>query len=249
MSRAVSSAAVILALGTFAHAETALVAVATNFAPVAEALAPGFTAATAHQITVTAGSTGKLYAQITAAAPFDLFLSADTVTPRRLGAEGAAVPDTQFTYATGALVLWSADPSRIGPDGVVALSDETLRFVAIANPDLAPYGVAAREALIALGLWDQLQPGIVMGQNIGAAFALTDSGAAEVGFVALSAVIDGDAGGSQWVVPDTLYSPLHQHAILLTHGADNPAALAFLDYLKSPEAKALIAASGYAVAP
>ncbi len=249
MTRPLLPAALLIALTAAAHADTALIAVATNFVPVAEALAPGFTAATGHQIEVTSGATGKLYAQITEAAPFDLLLSADTTTPTRLGAEGLANPETQFTYAVGRLALWSADPTLIGPDGFTALRSDTLRFVAIANPDLAPYGVAARELLQRLGLWDELQPKIVMGQNIGQTFALVDSGAAELGFVALSALTGPDVGGSTWIPAEILYNPIHQDAILLTHGAGNPAALAFLDYLKSPEAKALIAASGYAVAP
>jgi molybdate transport system substrate-binding protein len=232
-----------------AMADTALIAVATNFAPVAEALAPGFAAATGHQIEVTSGATGKLYAQITEAAPFDVLLSADVETPARLGAEGLGDPASQFTYAVGQLVLWSADPALIGPDASDALQSDSLRFVAIANPDLAPYGVAAREVLQHLGLWDSLQPKIVMGQNIGQTFALVDSGAAELGFVALSALTGTDAGGSQWIVPPQLHNPLQQDAILLAHGADNPAAQAFLDYLKTPQARALIAASGYAVGP
>ena len=231
------------------RADTSLIAVATNFAPVAAALAPGFAAATGHQVTITAGSTGKLYAQIAQSAPFDALLSTDTTTPDRLETEGLAVPGTRFTYATGALVFWSAETSRIGPDGPAALADDSLRFIAIANPDLAPYGLAAKETLQALDLWDALQPKIVMGQNIGAAFALTSTGAAEVGFVALSAVIDPGVGGSSWVVPQDLYPPIHQDAVLLTHGAANPAAIAFLDYLGSVEAQALIVASGYTVGP
>ena len=249
MTRPLFPALLFIALFSAAQADTALIAVATNFVPVATALAPRFTAASGHEVTITGGSTGKLYAQIAESAPFTVFLSADTATPTRLITAGLAVPDTQFTYATGALVLWSADPARIGPDGAVALADDTLRFVAIANPDLAPYGLAAKEALTALGLWDTLSPKIVMGQNIGAAFALTSSGAAELGFVALSAVIDPAVGGSTWVVPPDLYAPIHQDAVLLTQGAANPAAIAFLDYLKSDEARALITASGYTVGP
>jgi molybdate transport system substrate-binding protein len=249
MKHMVLSAAVLVSVAGLTQADTALIAVATNFAPVATALAPGFTAATGHEVTITAGSTGKLYAQIAESAPFEVFLSADQATPARLITEGLAVADSSFTYATGALALYSADPARIGTDGAVALADESLRFVAIANPDLAPYGVAAKEALQALALWDPLQPKIVMGQNIGAAFALTNSGAAELGFVALSAVIDPAVGGSTWIVPQDLYAPIHQDAVLLTQGANNPAAQAFLDYLKTPQAKALIAASGYTVDP
>ena len=249
MIRATFSALCLVVGTPLAHAETALIAVATNFMPVATALAPGFAAATGHDITITGGATGKLYAQIAQSAPFDLLLSADTTTPDRLETEGLAVPGTRFTYAIGALVLWSANPSRIGPDGPAALTDDSLRFVAIANPDLAPYGLAAMDTLQALDLWESLQPKIVMGQNIGAAFALTSSGAAELGFVALSAVIDPGVGGSSWVVPQELYAPIQQDAVLLTQGAGNPAAVAFLDYLKSDEARALIVAAGYTVSP
>ena len=249
MTHALLPAALLISLASVADAETVLIAVATNFVPVAEALAPGFAAATGHDMVITGGGSGKLYAQITQAAPFEVFLSADQATPERLETEGLAVSGTRFTYATGALVLWSADPARIGPDGPAALADDALRFVAIANPDLAPYGIAAQEALEALDLWDQLQPKVVMGQNVGAAFALTASGAAELGFVALSAVIDPATGGSRWDVPQDLYAPIRQDAVLLTEGADNPAAQAFLEYLTSPEAVALITASGYAVTP
>ena len=249
MNRVLLLVTLTFGLSTTARAETALIAVATNFVPVAEALAPGFAAATGHDLTIIGGSTGKLYAQITQSAPFEVLLSADTTTPDRLETDGLAVPGSRFTYATGALVLWSADPARISADGSAALTDDGLRFVAIANPDLAPYGVAAKETLQALDLSDALQPKIVMGQNIGAAFALTSTGAAEVGFVALSAVIDLGVGGSSWIVPQDLYAPIHQDAVLLIQGAANPAAIGFLEYLKSPEARRLIAASGYTVGP
>lgn len=249
MTQRLLPTALLLILASTAQADRATVAVATNFVPVAEALSVGFAAATLHEITIVSGSTGKLYAQIVQSAPFDVFLSADQATPARLVAEGFGLQDTAFTYATGALALWSADPARIGPDGQAALFDDTLRFVAIANPELAPYGIAARETLQALDQWDRLQPKIVMGQNIGAAFALTSSGAAELGFVALSAVIAPGTDGSQWIVPQDLYAPLHQDAVLLVHGADNPAAVAFLDYLQSPTATALIATFGYTVDP
>ncbi len=232
-----------------ASADTALIAVATNFAPVAQMLAPRFNGLTGHEVTITAGATGKLYAQIAQAAPFDALLSADIATPSRLIDEGFAVPGSQFTYATGNLVLWSADPALIGPDGPAALRASELRYVAIANPDLAPYGLAAQEVLQALGLWDAVQPKIVMGQNIGQTFALIDSGAAELGFVASSALIDRSIGGSRWDVPASLHAPITQDAVLLTHGAENPAALAFLAYLQSPAATALIAAQGYGAGP
>lgn len=230
-----------------AKAETALAAVAANFAETAEALLPAFRAATDHDLQLTTGSTGKLYAQIGEGAPFDILLSADAATPARLLEEGNAVADNSFTYAVGRLTLWSADPVRITGDGRAALEDPALRFVAIANPDLAPYGVAAREALQNMGLWDALQPKIVMGQNIGQTNSMVVTGAAEVGFVALSAVLSPrtENRGSRWDVPQELFTPIQQDAVLLNPGADNPAARAFLDFLRTPEAAAVIESFGY----
>lgn len=230
-----------------ARADEALAAVAANFAEAAEALAPLFQEATGHTLAVTTGSTGKLYAQVSEGAPFDILLSADAATPARLVTEGKAVEGSAMAYAVGRLTLWSSDRDRIADDGRTALEDPALRFLAIANPDLAPYGAAAREALQGLGLWDALQPKIVMGQNIGQTNSLVASGAAEIGFVALSAVMSprNDQRGSRWDVPMDLYTPIRQDAVLLNHGADNPAAQAFLDFLKTPEAVEIIAAFGY----
>ncbi|PKP71805.1 MAG: molybdate ABC transporter substrate-binding protein [Alphaproteobacteria bacterium HGW-Alphaproteobacteria-4] len=231
-----------------AAADTALVAVAANYATAAETQAAAFSAASGHQITLTTGSTGKLYAQIGEGAPYDALLSADAATPARIEAEGAGVAGTRFTYAVGALALWSPDPARIGADPLAALTDPGLRHLAIANPDLAPYGVAAKQALEALGLWQTVQPRIVTGENIGQTNAMVASGAAEAGFVALSAVAD-DTGGSRWLVPQDLFQPIRQDAVLLAHGAGNPAARGFLDWLKTPEAQAINTRFGYAAAP
>lgn len=231
-----------------AMAETALVAVAANFAEAAEALMPLFRQASGHDLHLTTGSTGKLYAQIGEGAPFDVMLSADAATPARLLAEGNAVDCTSYTYAIGKLTLWSSDAGRIGKDGREALADPALRFVALANPDLAPYGVAAREALQALGLWDVLEPKIVMGQNIGQTHSMVATGAAELGFVALSAAVSPRTSkeGSRWDVPQDLYTPIRQDAVLLNHGAGNAAARAFLEFLRTPAAAAVIEGYGYA---
>lgn len=249
-ANAVAATALLLSLFPLqSAAETALVAVAANFAEAAEALATPFRQTTGHDLQLTTGSTGKLYAQITQGAPFDVMLSADAATPARLIEDGSAVAGTSFTYAIGKLTLWSADPDRIGPDGRAALDDPALRFVALANPDLAPYGVAAREALQALGLWDALQSRLVMGQNIGQTHSMVATGAAEVGFVALSAVLSPRATtqGSRWDVPQEMFTPIRQDAVLLTHGAENDAARAFLDFLRSPQAATVIETFGYAV--
>ncbi len=231
------------------RAEDVLVAVAANFAPALEAVRPGFEAATGDRIRATTGSTGKLYAQIAAGAPFAVLLSADAATPERLEAEGLAVPDTRFTYAFGRLVLWSADAGRIGSDPEAAIADPGLRHLAIANPELAPYGEAAREALQSLGMWDDLAGRVVMGENVGQTQALVAAGAAEIGFVALSGVIglEGEDAGSHWIVPEYLYEPIRQDAVLLGPGADSAAAKALLDYLAGPDAQAVVARFGYPV--
>lgn len=243
-------AIVLMSLAVFPHramADSALVAVAANFAETAEALTALFHQQTGHDLTLTTGSTGKLYAQIRAGAPFDLLLSADSATPARLVAEGLAATGSTFTYAIGRLTLWSNDKNRIGANGPAALQDPQLHHLAIANPDLAPYGVAARQALQNLGLWEALQPKVVMGQNIGQTHSMVATGAAEIGFVALSAVLSPHRPdtGSRWDVPQDLFDPIRQDAVLLDHGAENAAARAFLDFLRSPEAGAVITAFGY----
>ena len=225
-----------------ARAETALIAVATNFAGAAEALAAGYAAATGHEVAFSAGATGKLYAQISAGAPFDAFLSADAAAPGRLEAEGRAVPGTRFTYALGALVLWSPDPGADLADPIAAL--RAARHVAIANPDLAPFGKAAVETLETLEISSEIAGRLVMGENIGQAHTLVASGAADLGFVAASSLVP-ESPGAAWPVPAGHHAPIRQDAVLLQHGAANAAAQGFLDYLRSDAARATIASFGY----
>jgi molybdate transport system substrate-binding protein len=236
----------LLACGSVQGAEVRL-AVATNFAELIEKMKPGFEARTGHRLTVTSGSTGKLYAQIKSGAPFDVLLSADAPTPQRLVQEGDAVAASRFTYALGRLALWSAAPGRVGADGAATLKAGNFRHLAIANPELAPYGAAAREALRALGVWDAVQPKVVYGQNIGHTFSLVASGNAELGLVALSSLkgSGGTVGGSSWWVPAALHAPIQQDAVLLRAGQGNPGARAFLDALRSAEARMLIESFGY----
>ena len=228
-----------------AAAGEALIAVAANFAAPMQALEAAFEAESGHALTVSAGSTGKLYAQIANGAPFDILLAADTERPERLEAEGRAVAGSRFTYAAGRLALWSADPVLIGEDGAAVLRAAAFRRLAIANPDLAPYGAAAMEVLSGLGLAETLRSRIVMGENIGQAFAIAASGNAELGFVALSQVAE-DEKGSRWIPPAASYAPIRQDAALLSRAAENEAALAFLEYLKSDEARAIMEKYGYA---
>ncbi len=226
----------------------ATVAVAANAVDAVEALISEFERETGHQITVTAGSTGKLYAQILHGAPFDMFLAADRERPRLLVEQGLAVENSRRTWAIGRLVLWSPDPA-------VAINADTLRNgafrrLAIANPDLAPYGAAARETLRALGLWEGLRPKIVVGENVGQAFAMVASGNAELGLLALSSVLglrDGRTG-ARWEAPRHLYAPIRQDAVLLGRGGANPVARALYDYLISPRALEMIESFGFVVA-
>jgi len=232
-----------------ARAEEALVAVAANFAEVIQDLKPVFEKASGHKLQATTGSTGKLYAQIKEGAPFQILLSADAKTPERLETEKAGVAGSRFTYAIGKLTLWSPDQKRIGSDGAAALKASDVSHIAIANPDLAPYGVAAREALQALRLWDSLKTKIVMGQNIGQTHTMVATGNAQLGFIALSAVLSPreSAKGSRWDVPQNLFAPIRQDAILLNAGSKNEAAIAFIKFLKTPEARTVIESYGYGI--
>lgn len=233
---------------TLARAEQALVAVASNFAPVAEALVARFESTTGHRVTLVPGSTGKLYAQIVRGAPFDVFLAADSARPARLVAEGRALADSQRIYALGRLVLWSASADlrpRLGPE---LLASGRFRHLAVANPDLAPYGMAAREVLRTLDLETKLEERLVFGENIGQTYALVASGNATLGFIAYAQVateVERGAGG--WRVPANHHAPIRQEGVLLARAATNPAARAFLDYLATDAAKRAISVAGYEV--
>lgn len=230
-------------LPALAHAGQAHVAVASNFAAPMKKLAVQFEQATGHTLTLSYGATGKLYAQIKNGAPFDVLLAADDKTPARLLREGDAVQSQ--TYAIGRLVLWSDRPGFIdGSDAV--LRQNRFQRLAIANPRLAPYGAAAVEVLAQLKLADRVQGKWVIGENIAQTYQFVASGNAELGFVALSQVMqDGKlVSGSAWLVPASLHSPIRQDAVLLKRGENNPAARAFFDYLKTPAA-ALTLIRGY----
>lgn len=227
--------------------DTALIAVATNFAFVAGRLEADFESQSGRQIDITTGSTGKLYAQITNGAPFDALLAADLERPQRLAASNAGLAASVFVYAKGRLALWSADPGRIPADGDAYLRALDYRRLALANPDLAPYGLAARQVLQSLSVWDAVQPRIVTGENVGQAHAMVATGNADAGLVALADVLRlPDARrGSHWLVPERLHDPIGQAAVLLRHGQDNAAAREFLEYLRTPAARATIESFGY----
>ncbi len=218
------------------------VAVAANFSAAVGEIAAQFTAESGHTVQISAGSTGKLYTQIVNGAPFEVLLAADDVHPKRLEAEGLAVAGTRSTYAVGRLVLWSAEPGVVDDQGAVLT--RTSGKIAIANPAVAPYGAAAVAAMQALGVYDAVQGRLVQGDSITQAYQFAATGNAELGFVALSQVIV-QPKGSSWVVPQSLYPPLRQDAVLLQRGADSAAARAFLAYLKKAEAVTIIRRWGY----
>ena len=227
-------------------ADEVKVAVAANFTAPMQAIAPAFEKATGHTLVASFGATGQFYAQINNGAPFDVFLSADDLTPARLEREGATVPGSRFTYAIGSLVLWSADASYL--DGTdAALKAGQFRHLSIANPKAAPYGLAAMQVLDKLGLSEAVKAKLVEGQNITQAHQFVSTGNAELGFVALSQVYTGGklGSGSAWIVPDTMYDPIKQDAVMLKQGANNPAAAALVEYLKGPEAARVIESFGY----
>lgn len=242
------SALFLLLFACAAHADDVQVAVAANFAAPAKRIAAEFEQATGHKAQLSFGATGKFYAQIRNGAPFEVLLSADDTTPARLEQEGAAVVGSRFTYAIGRLALWSARPGFVDAGGEV-LKGGAFRHLALANPQLAPYGAAAVEVLMSLKLHDALRAKFVQGENIAQTHQFVASGSAELGFVALSQVFrDGRiAEGSGWLVPAERHAPIRQDAVLLEKGRGKAGAAAWLQFLKGDKARAVIAAYGYEI--
>ena len=228
------------------HADEVSVAVAANFLAPMKAIATEFEKDTRHHLLLSAASSGKFFVQIQNGAPFQVLLSADSEIPARLEQEGLAVAGSRFTYATGALVLWSVNPALVDIKGTV-LSKNSFAKLAIADPKLAPYGKAAMETLTAMGRLDAVRGKFVSGENIGQTYQFVASGNADLGFVALSQVMkDGRIGsGSAWLVPESLYTPLRQDAVILTPGKHSEAARLFMNYLKGSKAREIMKSYGY----
>ncbi|THD61183.1 molybdate ABC transporter substrate-binding protein [Phenylobacterium sp.] len=221
------------------------VAVAANFTEPAKEIAAAFKAKTGDSATLSFGASGQFYAQMSHGAPFEVFLSADAERPQAAERDGLGVPGTRFTYAVGRLVLYSKTPG-LADGGAAVLKAGKFAKLSIADPAAAPYGTAAVQTLQKLGLYEALRPKIVTGSSIAQAYQFVDSGAAELGFVALSQVINAP-GGSRWTVPAADHAPIEQQAILMKTGQDSSAAKAFLAFLKGPQAVAIIRKYGYEV--
>ncbi|MEL6693782.1 MAG: molybdate ABC transporter substrate-binding protein [Pseudomonadota bacterium] len=218
------------------------VAVAANFKIALDSLETDFEARTDYKLEAVVGSTGKLYAQITYGAPYDVFLAADQARPIRLVEKDLAAAQSRFTYAFGRLVLW-------GTDDPAALATSDVKRIAIANPELAPYGKAAKQAISELNLTEATAPKLVLGENVGQAFAFVSTGNAQVGFVSEAQIISlGETeAGLSWRPSADLHDPIAQDAVLLKRAANKAAAIAFMDYLGTEPARDIIAQNGYAL--
>jgi len=234
--------------GVAAQAGEVTVAVAANFTAPMQKIALAFEQDTGHKAQLAFGATGKFYAQIKNGAPFAVLLAADDETPARLEKEGLAVAGARFTYATGRLALWSKSPNLVDDKGEV-LRSNSFNKIAIADPKLAPYGMAAMEVIYKLGVQANVVPKLVQGESIGQTYQFVSTENAQLGFVALSQISIGGriTQGSAWIVPQNMHAPLKQDAVLLNAGKDNAAAQALLKYLQSDTAKTIIKSYGYAL--
>jgi molybdate transport system substrate-binding protein len=207
---------------------------------------------TGNKLTITYGSSGNFLSQIQNGAPFDMFFSADIEYPRRLRAAGFAEPGSLYEYAVGRLVLWAPSNSNIDPAGRQwsALLDPSVRRIAIANPDHAPYGRAALEAMRRAGIYEQVASKLVYGENISQAAQFAQSGNAQAGIVALSlALSPGMNDGKRWEIPADAHAPIDQAVIILKRASNKQLAHAFLDFVQSQTGRMTLAKYGFTFPP
>ena len=224
-----------------ASAAEVRVAVAANFLATLKALAPLYEEHSGDRLVISGGSSGKLYAQIVNGAPYDVFLSADTFYPQKLVENGKGVKQSRFIYAKGLLVLWSKKQSLVD---AAKLDSDDVKHIAIANPKTAPYGSAAIQTMQKINIFEGVKSKLVKGESVGQTFQFVASGNAQIGFVALSQVLNPNNkyNGGYWPVPIEYYSPLDQQAILIK---DNEESRQFLNFLRSPKAQEVIKQFGY----
>lgn len=250
-----SSKLMVLALGltfsAYSYAEKATVAVAANFTKTIEVINKAFVKHhPEHDIKFSFGPTGKLFAQIENGAPFDAFFAADERRALKTVETGSGVEGTYFVYAQGKIVLYSAKhPVKDTP--LEVLKGGSFKYLAIANPKTAPYGERVQAYLKKVGVYDKIKSKIVNGESIAHAFQYVATGNAEIGFVALSQVVDPDSPvykkGEYWVVPQADYKPINQGAIVTKRGENNAAIKAFMTFMKTPEAIKIMEGYGYGV--
>ncbi len=224
------------------------IAVASNFYPTMKEVVKqfeieAFDSSKASKIVLIPGSSGKHYAQIINGAPFDLFFSADKIRPVLLEQQRISKNESRFTYALGKLALWSPIKGLVDSEGQI-LYDKDFRFLAIANPKIAPYGIATKETLVSMKLWQDMNEKLVRGENIAQAFQFISSGNAELGFVSFSQLMNPNFSvrGSFWEVPQSLYNPIEQQAVLLT---DSSLGRDFMSFVQTDKALNIISKFGY----
>jgi len=224
------------------------IAAASDLQPVLPAIVSRFERDTGRSATISFGSSGNFFSQLQNGAPFDVFLSADIDYPKRLESAGLAEPGSLYQYATGALVLWVRRESGVDVTrGLEALTGAAVRRIAIANPDHAPYGRAAVDALRSANLYEQVRAKFVFGENVSQAAQFVQSGNAEAGIIPLSLARSAAMGtaGRYSEVPSSLYPPIEQGAIVLRSSRNKDAVAAFIDYLKRPDIIHELADAGF----
>jgi molybdate transport system substrate-binding protein len=240
-----------LSLCADVSAQTIRIAAAADLQYVLTDLSAQYEKQTGVKLAITYGSSGSFFAQIQNGAPFDLFLSADLDYPKKLIDAGFADSNSLQIYATGRLVLWLPSDSPLDPAaGLKMLLDPRIQKIAIANAEHAPYGRAAVVALQNAGLYDQLKPKLVFGENISQAAQFVQSGSAQAGLIALSlALSPAMNSGKRWIIPPDRYPPVDQAVVLLKSSPNKQAAISFLAFVNSPKGRTAFERYGYSTPP
>jgi molybdate transport system substrate-binding protein len=239
--------AIILCVSTLAYADEVRVAAASDLNFAAKEIISSFEHKTGHKVALTLGSSGNFYQQILQGAPFQVFFSADIDYASRLESAGRVEPGSVFIYGRGRIVVWALRNAKVNPEisKMDSLIQPSVKKIAIANPEHAPYGRAAVAAMQQADLYERVRPALVLGENISQAAQFAQSGAADIGIIALSLAQSDPMkqSGRYWIIPQSMHPPLDQAAVLVK-GA-TPAARAFYEWLKSPEVKAILQRYGF----
>ena len=228
--------------------EELTIAAAADLQPVMKEISARFEKQTGNRVKLVLGSSGNFFAQLQNGAPFDVFMSADVEYPKRLEAAGLAEPGSLYEYATGRIVLWVPNNSQIDVNqGLAALADPQVRRLAVANPAHAPYGRAAETALKNAGVWQQASLKLVLGENISQTAQFASSGNADAAILALSLVLAPALKdkGKYFLIPQKMYSPLRQAAVITKTSEHKSLASQFIAFLKVPEMRSLFAQYGF----
>ena len=224
------------------------IAAASDLSFAIKELGANFEKQTGTKVSVTLGSSGNFFTQIQQGAPFDLFMSADISYPQKLEQAGLGEPGTLYQYATGKIVLWVPNSSPLDVDkGLTLLTEPGVRKIAIANPKHAPYGRAAVAAMTKAGIYEKITDKLVFGENISQTAQFVDSGNADTGFIALSLAVAPvmNGKGRYWEVPQELYPPLDQGAIVVQASPNRALAKQFLAFMRTPQSVALLQRYGF----